>query len=184
METTINLMARDQTRWQTCAGAIRRFLVIVCIGWWLGGFSFYTGVAIRVGANVLGGHHKAGLITQSVTNWINISGIAALAILLWNLIVLWPRLGRGARIILALSWLVMAAILIELAMMHNILDTLIDLESRSVTDEDRFHQLHRIYTISSTVQWAAGMIHTLWLAGVWSEPVLLQTEQNKKRVSE
>src|ERR1700719_990965 len=51
------------------APAVRRFIVIAAIAWWLGGFTFYSGVAIPMGVQVLGGHRTVGVITESVTNW-------------------------------------------------------------------------------------------------------------------
>ena len=71
------------------ATAARRFLVIAAIAFWLGGFTFYSGVAIPMGVEVLGTHRAVGFITERVTNWLNVAGVVALIIFLWNLLLEW-----------------------------------------------------------------------------------------------
>src|SRR5689334_8725515 len=58
----------------TLLGAARRFIVISAIAFWLGGFTFYAGVAIPTGVEVLGTHKAVGFITQGVTRWLNVAG--------------------------------------------------------------------------------------------------------------
>src|SRR5437667_12765006 len=85
----------------------RRFLVIVALGFWLGGFAFYAGVVIHTGHRVFGGMRETGFLTQQVSGWLNVSGVAALAILLWNAIACSKAPGRWARGGLWLTWVAM-----------------------------------------------------------------------------
>ena len=78
--------------------ALRRFLVIAAIAFWLGGFTFYSGVAIPMGVEVLGGHRTVGFITERVTNWLNVSGAIALAILLWDMLAARSARGKVLRV--------------------------------------------------------------------------------------
>src|SRR6059058_825237 len=76
---------------------LRRFLVIVALMFWQGGFLFYASVVVPVGTEVFGRHYPAphgenvsakrqqGRITRTVAFWINLSGAAALLPLAWDL---------------------------------------------------------------------------------------------------
>ena len=140
-------------------GTVRRFLFITAVAFWLGGFTFYGSVVIPSGMKVLGGHVKQGFITQQVTGWLNISGAVALPILLWNTLAIWSTRGKWARWTLTATWIVMAMVQVELFLLHPALDRLLDPQAREVLDYDRFDMLHRIYLVSSTAQWAAGLLH-------------------------
>ena len=72
----------------------RRFLVVLALGFWLGGFTFYAGVVIHAGHRVFGSARETGFLTQQVTTWLNFSGWLALAILFWNGLAAWKM--RGA----------------------------------------------------------------------------------------
>jgi hypothetical protein len=144
-------------------GTVRRFLFVAAVAFWLGGFMFYGGVVIEVGAKVLGSHRKQGFITQQVTDCLNVAGAVALPIILWNAMAVWGMRGRLARFLLAATWVTMAAIQIELFALHPVMDRLLDAKARTILDDERFDALHVVYLTSSTVQWAAGVIH-VWCA--------------------
>jgi hypothetical protein len=147
------------TTWIAFVGSVRRFLFIAAVAFWLGGFTFYAGVVIHVGARALGSHMKQGFITQRVTDWLNIAGAAALPIMLWNLAAIWRVRGRVFRFALAASWGIMLLVQVELFALHPFMDRLLDARARGVFDYDRFESLHFAYITSSTVQWTAGLIH-------------------------
>ena len=149
------------------AGSLRRFLVIAAIAFWLGGFTFYSGVAIPMGVEVLGGHRTVGFITERVTNWLNVAAVGALAILLWNMIAVRYSAGRRLRMMLLVSWLFMLAIQIELVSLHPVMDRLLAPQAREILNEDRFDLLHHVYLISSTLQWFAGVIHVAAISVAW-----------------
>jgi len=151
------------------ATGVRRFLVIAAIAFWLGGFTFYSGVAIPMGVEVLGTHRAVGFITQRVTNWLNVAGVVALSIFLWNLLLGWRGRGKILRSTLLVTWLVMAAIEIELIALHPAMDHLLRTGPRQILDEDRFDLLHHVYLISTSVQWVFGVLHVWCVAVVWSQ---------------
>jgi hypothetical protein len=152
----------------TLASAARRFLVISAIAFWLGGFTFYAGVAVPMGVEVLGTHKAVGFVTQRVTHWLNIAGIAALAVLLANLAIGWRQSSWFVRRLLLISLIVMVAIEIELFIMHPTLDRLLVTQPvREILDEDKFDLLHRIYLISSSVQWLFGVVHVWGICLMW-----------------
>jgi len=153
------------------AGSVRRFIVIAAIAWWLGGFTFYSGVAIPMGVEVLGTHRAVGFITQRVTNWLNVGGVVALSILLWNLALSWNSRGKLVRYTMLATWMLMAAIEIELIGLHPVMDRLLTTHPvREILDEDRFDLLHHVYLISTTVQWCLGVIHVWCVCVVWQSP--------------
>jgi hypothetical protein len=144
-------------------GTVRRFLFIQAVAFWIGGFTFYGSVVIPTGIKVLGGHVRQGFITQQVTGWLNLAGLVALPIILWNTLAIWSTRGRWTRWTLAATWAFMAAVQLELFLLHPALDRLLDQHTREILDYDRFDLLHRIYLISSSIQWAAGILH-VWCA--------------------
>ncbi len=153
----------------TTASAGRNFLVIAAIAFWLGGFTFYSGVAIPMGVEVLGTHRAVGFITQRVTYWLNVAGVAALSIFLANIALGWRSSSRFVRRMLVMSWVVMVAIEIELFVMHPMLDRLLITQPvREILDVDRFDFLHRIYLLSTTVQWGFGMVHVWGICLMWA----------------
>ena len=146
---------------------------MAAIAWWLGGFTFYSGVAIPMGVQVLGTHRAVGFITQRVTNWLNVGGVIALSILFWNLLLGWHNRGKLLRNTMLVTWLLMAAIEIELISLHPAMDRLIGLTSinghpvRQVLGEERFDFLHQVYLISTTVQWCLGVVHVWCISLAW-----------------
>ena len=151
------------------SGAMRRFLVIAAIAWWLGGFTFYAGIAIPMGVEVLGTHRAVGFITQRVTQWLNVGGVIALSILLWNLALTWrAHRGKLLHYTMLVTWLLMAAIEVELISLHPVMDRLLTIHPvRQILDEDRFDLLHHVYLISTTVQWTLGVIHVWCICAAW-----------------
>ena len=133
---------------------MRKFLVIIAFAFWMGGFTFYAGVVVEVGASVLHSHRSQGMVTQQVTHWLNCSGVIALAIFLWNLLADRTKAGRKFLLILASTWAVMVLTLALLFVVHRSLDVAIDRE-----DVQAFDTLHAVYLVTSTVQWAAALTH-------------------------
>jgi hypothetical protein len=161
-----------RNRWVGGIGpAARRFLAIAAIAFWLGGFTFYSSVAIPMGVEVLGTHRAVGFITERVTNWLNVAGVAALIIFAWNMALGWRDASRVLRVALLVTWLFMAVIEIELIALHPMMDRLITTHPvREVLDEDRFDFLHHVYLISTTAQWCFGMIHVWCICVLWKQP--------------
>src|SRR5690348_2373158 len=61
-----------------------RFATVVVLAVWFGGFTFYSTAVISTSQQVLHSQLRAGLITQQVTNWLNLISLPALAVCAWN----------------------------------------------------------------------------------------------------
>jgi hypothetical protein len=150
------------------ATALQRLIVIAAVAWWLGGFTFYAGVAIPMGVEVLGSHKAVGFVTERVTNWLNFGGVIALAIFLWNMAVSRRAGGKWIRQTMLLTWIIMAVIEVELILLHPRMDRLItSYPHRMILDDDRFDLFHHVYLISTTVQWALGALHVWCVCLSW-----------------
>ena len=161
-------------RWLSGLGpALRRFLVIAAIAFWLGGFTFYAGVAIPMGVEVLGTHRAVGFITERVTNWLNVAGVVALAILFLNMMLGWRGSGKLLRYMLLVTWLLMVEIEIELISLHPVMDRLLTTQPvRDILDPDRFDMLHHVYLISTSIQWLFAMVHVWCICVLWKSDLV------------
>jgi hypothetical protein len=130
----------------------RRFVLLLCLAFWQGGFMFYGGVVVTVGASVLGSETEQGFITQSVTNYLNVAG--AVCVTVWGVALacdtrLSSRLGR-------LCWGLWSGIAISLGLLiglHLVMDHRLDSAGHTILDEQSFLQLHEAYITTSTIQW-------------------------------
>ena len=66
--------------------AARRVIAILLLALWWGGFSFYAGRVVFIGHEVLRSKIRQGFITERVTTELNWFGVAALAIVGWELL--------------------------------------------------------------------------------------------------
>lgn len=131
---------------------LRRFVCLLAFAAWQGGFVFYAGVVVPVGTE-LHGHFGQGLVTQRVTNALNLLGLACHAAYLWELLA-----GERSRLKWAF-WAASLAVLGGLAAVHLKLDSLIDPAAGGTPLE--FRGWHILYLWLSTGQWAA------WLVLAW-----------------
>jgi hypothetical protein len=53
---------------------VRRYLLLLALMFWQGGFSFHGAVVVPVGNEVLGSHLEQGYITRSASNYLNWAG--------------------------------------------------------------------------------------------------------------
>jgi hypothetical protein len=143
----------------------RRFLVLQALMFWQGGFLFYSAVVIHVGTDVLGPFDQ-GRVTRHVTDWMNVIGAAALAVLAWdqfaNPEARWCRRARWA------AWAVLAAGLAALAVLHPKIEGLVDFgPDGRVKDYQAFYLRHRVYLYAATVQWVAGLAYVVLMLRAW-----------------
>lgn len=146
---------------------LRRFVVVVALMFWQGGFTFYSAVVVPVGQKVIG-QRRQSLVTRAVTNYMNISGAVALLPLAWDLIAARDRRPRRRRWRWA-SWAVMAVGLVFLAWLHVSLDEQMGGAEGVIDDRTVFRTGHRWYLWISTVQWAAGLIYLALMVRAWRE---------------
>jgi hypothetical protein len=133
---------------------ILRWFFLVALSIYTGGFTFYSAVVIPILHDQLESSLETGLITQRVTDMLNLLGIATLS-LGWCVHVLSTiyerRTDQGGR------WkiwpLVISSIcLVVLLMLHRVLDR--KLETSTFAG---FYPYHRAYLWTSTVQWIVNL---------------------------
>ena len=125
----------------------RRFVVLHAFLLWQGGFVVYGGVVVPAGAEVLGSDRLQGFVTQQVTVWLNLFGVAWCAALAWDC-----HAVRGDRLRAGLV-AVCAALLIVLFAAHPQMDALLDGDAQSVLDRKLFRRWHQLYLGVSTLHW-------------------------------
>ena len=144
--------------WRVARLAQAWLAMALFVMWW-GGFTFYAAVVVPTGHQVLHSTIRQGFITQSVTNRLNVLGVVALLMLLWQRCAHPTADSMTIKRLLSMTWLVMAGSLAALFWLHPYLDQLLDQGKRRIIDEDHFYQLHQWYLLISTVQWLAGAVH-------------------------
>jgi hypothetical protein len=112
---------------------------------------FYFGVVVPAGGAIVGGLEQ-GLVTQQATHWLNLIGVAAMGVMLWN------ASATKSRLLIA-TLAVMAACQVALFAMHYQLDAMIDVKAREVIDTSSFHAMHEAYESVATIQWIAATVH-------------------------
>lgn len=145
---------------------LRRFLVLIALMFWQGGFTFYVSVVVPVATEVLGSPLRQGFITRPVTWWLNVIASIALTILLWDTLGCkdairfrkWSRLGL---------WLAMAIIQGCLFGLHGTLSAMMVEKGRIVSDPDRFYVIHRIYLWLHTAQWLGNLLWMGLMLAAW-----------------
>ena len=145
---------------------LRRFFVLAALMFWQGGFTFYAAVVVPIGQAELGSHLQQGFITREVTNYLNLSGAAALMLLAWDVAASREK-SRALRWTRWAAWLGMAAILIPLVWLHQHLEQLLDLELRELAQPKAFRVGHRWYLWLSTAQWGFGVIYAAFTLQAW-----------------
>jgi hypothetical protein len=147
----------------------RRFATILVFAMWMGGFTFYAEIVIPTATHVLGSGRHVGFITEQVTNWLNLIGIAALAVFLWNLIAEWPHAPKNRKRLLAAAWGTMVAADLGLFATHPLIDHLLDTKARRILDFDRFDTLHTVYLTFATTQWIAALVYIWFSFRAWQD---------------
>ena len=96
---------------------------------------FAVAVVVPIGQENLGHQDQGILITREVTNYLNLSGAAALLLLAWDLV---ESADRSKRRIWCrwFGWAGMLGILLALMWLHPRLDRLLDLEARGFVSSD------------------------------------------------
>jgi hypothetical protein len=144
---------------------LRRLLALIALFFWQGGFTFYAGVVVPVGQQLLG-PSRQGFVTRQVTVYLNLAGAAVLLVLLWDLLAAraaskWLRRSRW------FLWAAMLLALLWLYRLHGQLDELLVVKGRILLDADTFHIRHRLYLWISTVQWAWGLLYLCASLAIW-----------------
>lgn len=142
--------------------ALRRTIhVLSVLAWalWMGGFTFYTSVSLRVAHKVLGNTREFGFVTQVVTDRMNLIGLVAVILLLAQVMTHWNVFVRWRRLLLGSTWLILGLTLALLFNLHDAIDALLDFQRRVVTDDHSFERVHNRYELVATIQWFIAVVH-------------------------
>jgi hypothetical protein len=145
---------------------VRRMILLVSLMFWQGGFMFYGGVVVPAGTKILGSEKEQGFITQAVTNYLN--GAGAVCLILW-LEHLWHERRSG---VFQLEWYVWGFATLSmgvLAATHFQMDRLLSVESRSILDHAAFRRYHKLYLLTSSLQWVASLVMLFLTLFRWSK---------------
>ncbi len=123
---------------------IDRKINLILLSIWWGAFTFYSGVVINVGMQVLGNHTEMGFITQAVTGYINFISLPIFIFMVYSF-------RAEKRFFIVALFLVLLQFI--LFFVHFELDKLLDFEQRIVLNKATFYSLHRIYLWTSTLIW-------------------------------
>jgi len=136
-------------------------LVMSVLAWalWMGGFTFFTAVSLRVAHKVLDDPGDFGFVTQVVTDRLNVIGLVAVLLLAVQLASVWRPMPLRSRLFVSATWLTLAITLGLMFVQHNQIDVLIDFQQRVVLDHDAFEVIHNRYELVATIQWFAAVVH-------------------------
>lgn len=145
---------------------LRRLLLLLALMVWQGGFMFYGGVVVEVGADVLGSHRTQGFVTQRVTSYLNVAGAVALAVWGWD-VAAGRRAGGRLWWLRWIGWGVLVVLLGVLVWLHLRLDDLLVADDSRILDRPGYRRLHQWYLTLSTIQWAGAVVLAAWSLQAW-----------------
>lgn len=137
---------------------LSRVLLLLAFGLFWGGLTFYTGFVVRITHDVLADPFDGGLITQRVTEVLQMLGIVTLVLMALNGVMVTRCFPKYGYALLACA-LLLGVSLTGLFVVHNHLDTIIDIAAGEITDRDRFVVGHRRYNQLTTVEWLATLVY-------------------------
>ncbi|HEV3145026.1 MAG TPA: hypothetical protein VGZ47_14135 [Gemmataceae bacterium] len=142
---------------------IRRFLVVLALMFWMGGFMFYGAVVVPTNRVELKDMPERGTITQKVTEWMNLAGTLALLVFFADIYASPVGLQRW-------RWIAWAGMLIPhlfLIWLHHELTKQMSAPGFHQSPMHSFLIWHRVYLITNTVQWFAGMVFLAMTLRQW-----------------
>jgi hypothetical protein len=146
---------------------LRRYLCLCALLFWQGGFTFYAAVVIPIAGVVLDPNlHQRARITATATNVLNVAGIAAVLLLLWD-VALSADPSRRRYWFRCALWSVLFVTLAALFPLHYWLETLDPLVGTGPADKDFFYLAHRIYLWVSAAQWLAALVYLYLTLRAW-----------------
>jgi hypothetical protein len=158
---------------------VRRFLLVQALLLWQGGFLFYAAVVVPVGTDVFGSAAQ-GAVTRRVTWWLNLFGLAFLAVYAWDAYAARDPSRRRAA---ARWWLgaASAGLLYLLWFLHRLLDYFLAPGGEVVQMRQPFKIVHILYLWASTVHWLLGLAQAWLTLAAWraedksNGPLMTQT---------
>jgi hypothetical protein len=125
-------------------------LKIITLSIWWGVFTFYAGVVVPMGMNVLGSHTQMGFVTQEVTKYLNFISLILFLIYAYSL-----RNHEFLEDVLIEQIISFSLIGFQLLLfvIHFFLTDLLDFNDHTVLNEEKFYVFHRVYLIIETLIW-------------------------------
>jgi hypothetical protein len=157
--------SQTDSRSMTIYTSILRLLFLIALSIYIGGFTFYSAVVIPVLHDRLESSLETGLVTQRVTDVLNLLGVVTLS-LGWCVYGLSAVCGFGSdRGSHCKIWplLISSICLVVLLVLHRVLDR--KLETSMFAG---FYPCHRAYLWTSTVQWFANLGLLIQSIGVFT----------------
>ncbi|HJN66943.1 MAG: hypothetical protein GY783_12275 [Gammaproteobacteria bacterium] len=148
-----------------CFTDLRRYVLILALGLWVGGFTFYALIVLPASHDVLGDRFTSGLITRGVTIWLNRLGVVAILFMFCDMLASRRNGCRWVTATLFVAWLVVAGSHIEIFVLHLKLSGLID--GGQIADAASFRSIHTFYERVSTVQWVACLVFLAFSLLAW-----------------
>ena len=126
------------------------YLKIITLLIWWGAFTFYSGIVVPVGMNVLGSHTQMGFVTQEVTKYLNIISLLLFIIYAFSL-----RNNEFSENVLLEQIISFSLIGFQLLLfvIHYFLSDLLDFEHHILLNPEKFYVFHRVYLIIETLIW-------------------------------
>ncbi len=140
---------------------LRLFLLFGALAFSFGGFTLYAAVVVPIGSDVLDATSQ-GFVTQQVTSVLNVAAAVSWLLCAFDGIMLWQRRSKHSNAVYAVALTVYLFCLLTLVWLHPVLDGLLDLDSLTVLEGERFYNLHRSYLWVSTVQWCVTIV-VIWM---------------------
>lgn len=138
---------------------LRRYLSLCALLFWQGGFTFYAAVVIPIAGVVLDPNlHQRARITAAATHVLNIAGVVAVLLLLWDVLASTDPSRRRFRLRFAL-WTVLFVTVTALFPLHYWLEWLDPPGGTGPTDRAIFYRAHQIYLWVSSAQWLAALVY-------------------------
>lgn len=143
----------------------RRFVVLFALMFWQGGFMFYGGVTVPIMRVQLEGRPERGLVTQHVTQWMNLIGTLALLAMFADT---WAsKLPKKRKRWIA--WLVAALPHPIVIFLHAELSRQMAVPGFHQSDMGGFFIWHKVYLLNNTLQWLGGMAFVALSLKAWRE---------------
>lgn len=125
-------------------------LKIITLSIWWGAFTFYAGVVVPVGMDVLGSHTQMGFVTQEVSKYLNI--ISLILFIIYANSLRSNEFSENGLIEQIVSFSLIG-FQILLFVIHYFLTDSLDFEHHIVLNPEKFYVFHQVYLIIETLIW-------------------------------
>lgn len=143
----------------------RRFILMFALMFWQGGFMFYGAVTVPIVRARLGPGPERSLITQRVTQWMNLAGTVAILAMFADV---WasPIQRKRWRWV---AWLAMALPQPIVIILHRVLSGQMAAAGFHSSETSGFLAWHQVYLMLNSIQWIGGMAFAVLSLRAWRE---------------